>query len=409
MTAIKSLRERFEKIDPAKRRLLMMLASGGGLMLLITVIVLITDDPAARRAQRAKPETKEYGNVLMSTPARDMGLSGLSNELRMLRESQASMERTILDLQAKQSKPGAPIIPSSAPDAALEALQQEVSGERQAMGPPGTVLNPASPGNQSSSTDYPSRGTGTQRPAEPPPPVAPTIHSTPRAEVTESVVAKALRAVYLPTGSIMSGQLLNGLDAPTGRTAQSAPIPVVIRVKHDAILPSRFKSDVREAFVLASGFGDLSSERAYLRAERFSMILNNGDIIDIPIKMSAVGDDGKSGVRGRVVSKQGAIIGKALMAGMADGVSRAFGNRGSFSGGGNELPSESQMITSGLGGGASSALDRVAAYFLSQAEAMYPVIEIDGGREVSFLLLEGTELAPRVVEEAPKVAAASTR
>ncbi|MEC6096350.1 TrbI/VirB10 family protein [Enterobacter hormaechei] len=38
----------------------------------------------------------------------------------------------------------------------------------------------------------------------------------------------------------------------------------------------------------------------------------------------AVGEDGKAGVRGRVVSKQGQIIAKSLMAGFLGGVSEAF-------------------------------------------------------------------------------------
>ena len=56
-------------------------------------------------------------------------------------------------------------------------------------------------------------------------------------------------------------------------------------------------------------------------------------------------------------------------------------------------------MVAGIGGGASSALDRIAAYFLSQAEAMYPVVEVDGGREITFILLEGTELVPRGADE----------
>ncbi|WP_407080696.1 TrbI/VirB10 family protein [Enterobacter hormaechei] len=36
------------------------------------------------------------------------------------------------------------------------------------------------------------------------------------------------------------------------------------------------------------------------------------------------GEDGKAGVRGRVVSKQGQIIAKSLMAGFLGGVSEAF-------------------------------------------------------------------------------------
>jgi len=42
-------------------------------------------------------------------------------------------------------------------------------------------------------------------------------------------------------------------------------MPALIRVKHQAILPNRVRADVRECFLLVSGFGDLASERAQLR------------------------------------------------------------------------------------------------------------------------------------------------
>ena len=43
--------------------------------------------------------------------------------------------------------------------------------------------------------------------------------------------------VYLPAGSFFSGVLLTGLDAPTQLAAKSSPMPVIIRVKKEAILP----------------------------------------------------------------------------------------------------------------------------------------------------------------------------
>lgn len=47
-------------------------------------------------------------------------------------------------------------------------------------------------------------------------------------------------------------------------------------------------------------------------------------VIEAKLDSYAVGEDGKAGVRGRVVSKQGQIIAKSLMAGFLGGVSEAF-------------------------------------------------------------------------------------
>jgi conjugal transfer pilus assembly protein TraB len=408
-----SLKTRLDSMEPEQRRKLTISAVVVVLLVLATIVVLINDDPSSRQRRSAAEEPPEVGNVIMRSDARELGLAGLSNELQQLRSDvgsfRAENEQLRRDIERlRQLPPGS----RQSPDAALQSLQSDVAEERRTIGPPpGTVMNPDRPGPQ----PILPQDRGIIRPTGPGQPGGPggaveagAVREAPQISVTRSQPqvqarsqrpARAERRVFIPTGSMMTGVLLNGLDAPTGRAAQSQPLPVVVRVQHEAILPSFYRSDVREAFILAAGFGDLSSERAYLRAERFSMILNDGRVIDIPIKAAASGDDGKAGIRGRLVSKQGSAIAKAVLAGTADGISRAFsGQRNGFRGDG--IPSTDQMLISGAGGGVSGGLDRVAAYFLSQAESMYPVIEVDGGREVTFILLEGLELTPRQVEEA---------
>ncbi|WP_329832900.1 MULTISPECIES: TraB/VirB10 family protein [Stenotrophomonas] len=404
-----NLKGKFNKLPPEKKRKFVFVGAICAVVFVLAAIVIINDDPSSRQRKKKTPEEQGIGNVLMATNGRDVGLDGMG---RQVQELKAELDRVKKE-QSRQLSGGDPNAAPSAPtdpDQALANLVDQVGSERANIGPPGTILNrnrPAgangTPGGQDAQ-QVPSQmpiQRPVQQPVQPPPaaPLTPVI-TTQRSKEPQISAAKArLKHVYLPTGSLMSGVLITGLDAPTGRTAQTMPIPVLARVKAEAILPSQYRSDVREAFILAAGFGDLSSERAYLRTERLSMILKNGEVIDIPIKMSAVGNDGKNGLRGRVVSKQGAVIGQALMAGMADGVSRAFGGRSSGFGRGSELPSDSEVMVAGIGGGASSALDRIAAYFLSQAEAMYPVVEVDGGREITFILLEGTELVPRGADE----------
>ena len=413
-----SLKTKFNKLPPDKKRKFVFIGSITAAVFVLGAIVIINDDPSSRMRKPKAQEEQGIGNVLMATNGRDVGLDGVSRQMKDLKDELARVKQE----QSRQLSGGdpasAPTAPSD-PDQALANLVDQVGSERANIGPPGTTLNRNRPVGANGTPDGQESQQAPvqmpiQRPVQQPmqqqpaaAPLTPVI-TTQRSKEPQLSAAKArLKHVYLPTGSLMSGVLLTGLDAPTGRTAQTMPIPVLARVKAEAILPSQYRSDVREAFILAAGFGDLSSERAYLRTERLSMILKNGEVIDIPIKMSAVGNDGKNGLRGRVVSKQGAVIGQALMAGMADGVSRAFGGRTSGFGGGSELPSDSEVMVAGIGGGASSALDRIAAYFLSQAEAMYPVVEVDGGREITFILLEGTELVPRGADEKAEKRSAS--
>lgn len=399
-------REWLEQMPPEKKQKVVIALVVTGFVAIVTIGVLLNEPPKTAAGQK-EVTAEDMGNVLIREDPRELGLSDVSSQVADLQQQIAELKRQ------QENGTGARSTPDD-PDAQLRSLSSEVAGTQDDLSaPPGTAYNPDRPPmrpilepDQSITRPQPESPAGRTAPP-PPPPSAPQIQTvTQGSAATSSGTAStpaAVPPVYLPTGSMITGTLINGLDAPTGRAAQNAPVPVLVRIKKEAILPSRYRSDVREAFVLASGYGDLSSERAYLRAERLSMILRNGAVIDIPIEMSAVGSDAKTGLRGRVVSKQGAIIAKALLAGTADGISRAFSNTYSL-GGSGDTPSGSEIGMAGLSGGASSGLDRVAAYFLSQAEAMYPIIEVDGGRQVTFVLLKGVELTTRVAE-APKASA----
>jgi conjugal transfer pilus assembly protein TraB len=203
----------------------------------------------------------------------------------------------------------------------------------------------------------------------------------------------------LPTGSIISGVLVTGMDAPTGQDGRRDPFPALLRVKAEAVLPNRVRADIRECFILMSGYGDLSSERAYLRGESLSCVREDGAVIEASIRGFAVGSDGKAGVRGRVVSKQGQLIARSLLAGFADGVSNAFNltnvpvistdptDRIQWQ---ERMSSDSLQAATLTGAG--RAMERIADYYLEMAEGMYPVIEIDAGREIEFVLNGGLRL-----------------
>ncbi len=206
--------------------------------------------------------------------------------------------------------------------------------------------------------------------------------------------------VYLPAGSILTGTLITGLDAPTGQGARNEPYPALLRLKHEAILPNRFRADVRECFVIVGGYGDLSSERAYLRGESISCIRVDGKVIESALNSYTVGEDGKAGLRGRLVSKQGQMLQKSLTAGVLQGFASAFGKTPvpTLSLDASDTPLYQQAFSadalqSGAVSGVGSAFDRLAQFYIDQAEGMFPVIEIDAGREVEIVMISGGKLA----------------
>lgn len=201
---------------------------------------------------------------------------------------------------------------------------------------------------------------------------------------------------YLPSGSFTRALLLGGLDAPTGGQAQRNPQPVLLRLSDNAILPNQFRSRVKECFVVGAGYGDVSSERAYIRTESLSCVTRDGTAIDVPVKGYVAGEDGKAGMRGRLVSKQGQILANALLAGIASGIGTAFQQSATTNSlsplGSTSTIASGKQLEAGLGTGVGRALDRLAQYYISLAEKIFPVIEVDAGRTVDVVLTQGIAL-----------------
>ncbi|MDD2944312.1 MAG: TrbI/VirB10 family protein [Acinetobacter sp.] len=208
----------------------------------------------------------------------------------------------------------------------------------------------------------------------------------------ESIQAKLLIQHGMTTGSMMSGILINGMDATAGR-GQSNAVPALIRVKTNAILPNRYSQLAKECFVLVSGVGNLASERAEMRGEKIACIFKDGTIIDGPISAFVVGEDGKNGLRGRVVSKQGAAIARSIFAGTIAGLGKQLApsqvpslNIGSGDNVKYETPNVGQAGKIAAASGVGNALERVANFYMDLAEQTMPVIEIDAGRRVTIIL-----------------------
>ncbi|EYU15107.1 TraB/VirB10 family protein [Photorhabdus aegyptia] len=253
----------------------------------------------------------------------------------------------------------------------------------------------------------------TGKPVEPVVPDIVTVQEDTKEEAETNPGKNPEFQTYLPATSIISTVLISGMDAPTERNARKDPYPALARVKKDAILPNRFRADIRECGLLAAGFGDLSSERAYFRTEVITCIRNDGTVFEAPIDAYAVGEDGKSGVRGRLVTKQGQYLAKALTAGFLQAASQLFSvqniptiNVRRDGDDKNGSPYQQVMSNTAFQGaaiaGVGGALDRLADFYMQMAGDLFPVIEIDPGRSVDFIVQKGvtlnfTRIAPKSI------------
>jgi len=200
----------------------------------------------------------------------------------------------------------------------------------------------------------------------------------------------------IPAGSFVKGILLNGLNAPAGGKALSNPLPVLIRLSDLTVLPNRWRVDIRECFVIGAGYGDLSSERAYVRAETLSCVRKNGKVLTAKVDGYVSGEDGKVGLAGRVVTKQGQILARTLMAGFLEGVSRAFQQSSTFISvsplGTTQTIKPEDAFEVGMFAGAGEAMKKLADFYMKLANQMFPVIEVNAGRHVDVVFLKNVNL-----------------
>jgi conjugal transfer pilus assembly protein TraB len=233
-----------------------------------------------------------------------------------------------------------------------------------------------------------------------PNPQVTTSTSTPAALPSQRTPAKAeVTGPFLPATTFFKGQMLNGVDAPTsgqGQGDSGNPHPVSFRISAIANLPSLNESDLQNCRVLGGAIGDLSSERVMIRTETLACITATKKAIEIPLKGYIVGPDGRAGIRGRLVSKAGQVIGAQILAEFAKGLGNAFKQQGttqvSSAFGVSESINPSKAGQVALAGGFAGGANALSTYYTNLANKLFPVIEADAGNEVEIVLLQGVQI-----------------
>ncbi|MEO7223224.1 MAG: TraB/VirB10 family protein [Devosia sp.] len=205
---------------------------------------------------------------------------------------------------------------------------------------------------------------------------------------------------YLPANSFATARVIVGVDASVGVASQTDPLPVVLRITG----PARSVADngrvlttkIQGCLINGAARGDLSSEKVYVKLQRMTCAQPGGRYAVSEVK-GFIAFAGKSGVRGRVVSREGSLITQAFLAGLAGGFGRGFsantsslfqGNNVSVNGKRPQLGA-GEILQGGVGEGVSSAADTVSKYLIERAEQYQPVIEMPTGIDVEIVFLDG--------------------
>lgn len=456
-TAKEKMIEWYETLDPSRRKQLTLIGGGAGLFVIAAILITATsDDDGKNFIQR--PRKVEYTLFTGKTP-RDVSIDAMSGKIkkltddfsdikmtfqrqdtkiqdasRMIKQQTEELNKRTEKLAAQTNElyqklseaqeslkmqiplPGLPIDegdPSKRKKSKSKKTQEgNEFGEPELIGQPPTLAESDVAPSETGLKIRVVTGTGEEgkKNDKGGTALSNTDKKNTDRKITEFVNIKKASGksgapdMFLPAGSILSGTLVTGLDAPTSNQSRSDPFPALLRIKHEAILPNRYRMDIRECFLIASGYGDLSAERAYMRAERISCVKKDGAVIETAMDAYSVGEDGKAGVRGRLVSKNGQIIGNALLSGFVSGITQAFAPQQVRSLQTNVTPGEAQafqypspemLAGQAVMGGVKGAAEQVANYYLEMAKNIFPIIEIDAGRKVDFIMIRGMSLNPK--------------
>lgn len=211
---------------------------------------------------------------------------------------------------------------------------------------------------------------------------------------------------YITTGSFARAVLLTGTVVGTGTNSASTPEPIILRLVDTAIFSKGYKTpQIKEAILIGSCTGDISSERAKCRIETISLVNSDGDIIEKQVEGWLIGEDGRPGIKGVVVDKSSDVARMAILNGVLGSIAKFFQSQASrnmgqlaFIPGVGQLVSQQQnfnvedQLKAGVYTGAGNAFDKLADFAIKRADSMNPVIVVNSGRVIDVVFKKGFAL-----------------
>lgn len=198
---------------------------------------------------------------------------------------------------------------------------------------------------------------------------------------------------FVPSGTFAEAIMLGAADASAGVNSQANPSPMLFRIVAEGTLPNHKKSHLKNCVVTAAVVGDISSERGQIRLERMSCTFPNGEIVEQAVEGTVFGMDAKNGVRGNPVWREGALLGRAAVAGtlsgIGSGISQSYTTNSISPLGTTQTVSGGDIFKYGAAQGTANAMEKLAEYNIRRAEQYHPIIQLTAGQPVDVVFLKG--------------------
>lgn len=391
-----------------KRRRTLLLAGLFGIAILLLGIVVRSSSAPRRVSEKPSPVSLVTPETLISDE--EIWVDRLSKDQEATRAQLTAVEKQNQALE-DQNKLLANRLEMM--DAVLKGLGPTASldqtGEDPAALPSGAMFPPQDGAPSQKKQSFPV----SESTALPPGPTGPRLIHLSRGERPRAL-PKTVES-YVPAGTHVPAILTSGVVANTSTRAPGDPMPIMLRLVGPGTLPRGFRADLKEAVLIGSCYGDLSSERATCRLHKMTVTERNGEILETPVEGWILGEDGRPGIKGEVVDRAGKVAREALTAGILSGMAGFFKQQTTSSYSPATLLKSEQSLTSqdvlkgGAANGAGSALEKLADFSIARAEQMQPVIVVASGRRVDVVFKEGVTLLETATRQELKLAGQAER
>jgi len=211
--------------------------------------------------------------------------------------------------------------------------------------------------------------------------------------------AENKKVLILPPGAVIKARLISGVRAPTLTKAVNEPQPVLLKVTDLAMLPNHAKTNIKDCVIKGEAKGDLSTETVQIRTNFLSCTTNDGEVLVSQLFGTVTGGSGSNGIAGEVVSKQGALLGRSLIAGFVNGFANVANNQyqntltstsGTLTT--SNVNSTSDMAKSGAYGGLASAGNEMSKFYMEMVKQIEPSIEIKPNIDVDVIVTDTSKI-----------------
>lgn len=373
-----------------KQQFVRFIGIGFGLIVMLALILIASKSSSnSTKKQKVALDFTGVMDSQFSEADTESAMTSQQLEVDGLKKQLASLSEGIKTLQAQSETQVAKLTEKMVAEIARIKIETEKKTEEQANKNPIFAANDTFNPNQTATDGFYPSVAHSSRLNKPP-----RIHSVSfQASKYKSRQILKNPTNYVPSGTFAKAVVLGGVDADASVDGQNKNNGVMLfKIINQGTLPNGKRSHLEGCFVTASAYGDISSERAYVKLDKISCSFEKG-MVDKEVTGWAF-FAGKVGIKGIPLMRDGKVVTWAGISGALSGVAQAaqyaqsvqsFGALGGVS---SVVPS-SHIGPFAAYGGASKAADQLSQYYIKRAEQYHPVIQVGSGNVVNIVFKDG--------------------